>query len=101
MTHKVNMTDLEYADDMSLVSSSWDNLTAMGVVTVLNHYCSHLGLKISCKKTKILAVCQHTYQEPEFVVLCDDDVPINVVDTFQYLGSIMSDDCTTDCEITH
>ena len=37
MTHEVNITDLEYADDMSLVSSSCDNLTAM--MTVLNQYC--------------------------------------------------------------
>lgn len=29
MTDEINITDFEYADDMTLVSSSWDNLIAM------------------------------------------------------------------------
>ena len=70
---------------MALVSS-WDNLTAM--LTVLNHHCSQLGLRINCKKTKILVICQQL----ETVALCDSNVPIDVVDTSQYLGSNVSDD---------
>ena len=54
MNHETNITDLEYADDMALISSSWDHLIAM--VESLNHHCSQLGLRISCKKTKILTV---------------------------------------------
>ena len=34
MPHEVKITDLEYADDMASVSSSWDNLTAM--IAILN-----------------------------------------------------------------
>ena len=98
MTHEVNITDLEYADDMALVSSSWDNLTAM--IAVLNQYCpSHTQpilpsswLRTSCKKTKILVVRPTpACLQPETVALHDDDTPTDVVDMFQYLGSTVFD----------
>ena len=98
MTHEINITDLEYADDMALVSSSWDNLFAM--LQTLNHHCSQLGLRISCKKTKLLAVCLSPIsQQARTVVFRDYDVPIDTVDDFQYLGSTVSNDCTSDSEI--
>ena len=98
MTHETNITDLEYADDMALISSSWDHLITM--VESLNHHCFQLGLRISCKKTKILAV-NPSLSLPDSVTLRDDDIPIDVVEDFQCLRSTVSDDCTTDSEITH
>ena len=45
---------VEYADDMVLVSGSWENLCAM--VHCLEKICTDMGLCISIKKTKIMAV---------------------------------------------
>ena len=55
----------------------------------------------------LLSVCSHgafsspISQQPGTVVLRDDDVPIDTVDDFQYLGSTVSNDCTSDSEISH
>ena len=50
----------------------------------------------------VRAVClTSTCLQPKTVALCNADAPINVADTFQYLGSTVSDDYTTDSEITH
>ena len=50
----VSIQDLEYADDMTLVSDSMDVLEE--VLRTLHTTCSGMGLSISCKKSKILAV---------------------------------------------
>ena len=44
------VTDLEYADDMALLSDNWCDLTTM--LDSLSTCCKKLGLTISCKKTK-------------------------------------------------
>ena len=83
------MTDLEYADDMALLSDNW-----------LDHHndgfpincCKKLGLAISCKKTKTLAVLPSEcsdIQTPVSIYLVPGDEPIDVVSHFQYLGSIV------------
>ena len=48
------VTGLEYADDMALLANNWSDLTAM--LDSLSICCKKLGLTISCKKTKSLAV---------------------------------------------
>ena len=48
------MTDLEYADNMALLADNWVNHTTM--LDSLVATCKKLGLTISCKKTKTLAV---------------------------------------------
>ena len=48
------VTDLEYADDMVLLADDWSDLTTM--LDSLSTCCNKLGLTISCKKTKTLAV---------------------------------------------
>ena len=44
------VTDLEYADDMALLSDNWFDLTTM--LNSLSNCCKKLGLAIRCKKTK-------------------------------------------------
>ena len=62
--------------------------------------CSDLGLTISCKKTKLLAVLPHsTCQQPVPVSLRSGANPIEVVHQFEYLGSVVSDDCSTAAEV--
>ena len=98
-TMETLVTDLEYADDMALVSSSWSDLETM--IVSLNRQCTDMGLTISCKKTKTLAVLPSpSCQQPEPILLSPDAEPVKPVPTFQYLGSIVSQDCSTGAEVT-
>ena len=67
------VTDLEYADDMALLSDNWLDLTTM--LDSLSNCCKKLGLAISCKKTKTLAVlpceCSHIHT-PLPIHLCQE-----------------------------
>ena len=99
MTMKTLVTDLECADDMALVSSSWSDLEA--VVRSLNYQCSAMGLTISCKKTKTLAgLPSPSCHQPEPILLSPGADPVEPVATFQYLGSTVSQDCNTGAEVT-
>ena len=89
--------DLEYADNIGLLSDNWLDLTTM--LDFLSNCCKKLGLAISCKKTKTLAVlpseCSHI-QIPVPNHLVPGDEPIEVVSHFQCLGSIVQNDCGLD-----
>ena len=94
------VTDLEYADDMALLADNWSDLTAM--LDSLSTCCKKLGLTISCKKAKSLAVLPSEgpqIQSPVPIHLVPGDEPIKVVSHFQYLGSIVRNDCGMDAEI--
>ena len=54
MSRELLLHDLEYADDMALISDSMDMLEE--VLRAMEVSCSEMGLTISSKKTKILAV---------------------------------------------
>ena len=98
LTMETLVTDLEYAEDMALVSSSRRNLEAM--VRSLNYQCNAMGLTISCKKTKTLAVLPSSCHQPEPILLSPGADPVEPVATFQYLGSTVSQDCITGAEVT-
>ena len=92
------VTDLEYADEMALLADSWDDLEAM--LTSLSTHCRNLGLSISCAKTKIMAVLpSDTCTQPVPIHLFPDQPPIEPVSSFQYLGSIVQDNCGSDLEV--
>ena len=68
----------------------------------LHTCCRKLGLTISGKKTKSLAVLppeSPQEQNPVPIHLNSGDEPIEVVSQFQYLGSIVQSDCGMDTEI--
>ena len=91
-------TDLEYTDDMALVAGSWDDLKSM--LNDVSMWCRELGLTISCSKTKTLAVLpSDLYPKPVPINLFPDDDPVDVVCNFQYLGSIVQDNCGTVIEV--
>ena len=99
LSRKTLVNDLEYADDMALVSSSYEDLKAM--LCSLEDRCSDLGLTISCKKSKLLAVLpSRSAQEPSPMQLRPGSEPIEVVKSFEYLGSIVTADCSADDEIS-
>ena len=88
------MTDLEYADDMVLLADDWSDLTTM--LDSLSTCCKKLGLTISCKKTKTLAFLPPNSPDalsPVPIHLMPGAEPIEVVSHFQYLCSIVQNDC--------
>ena len=92
------MSDLECADDMALLDN-WEDLTVM--LSSLATHCRALGLTISCKKTKCLAVLpSQSNQLLEAIQLSPSDDPIEIVSYFQYFGSVMYDNCNSDIELS-
>jgi hypothetical protein len=55
MKNEVDINDLEYADDIAIISDSMDTLEE--IKGTLHAVCSGMGLSTSTRKTKILAVC--------------------------------------------
>ena len=97
LTSEVSVTDLEYADDMALISDSYVGLTTL--LESLDSKCRHMGLTINCKKTKLLAVLPDAgTQPPAPILLHAESDPIEVVSSFQYLGSTVASDCTSNVE---
>ena len=95
---KTLVTDLEYADYMALIADSWEDLKFM--LKSLDVRCRDMGLTISSKKTKTLAVLpDNSHPKPEPISLRLDDVPVEVVSNFQYLGSIVQDNCDSSVEV--
>ena len=93
------VTDLEYANEMALLADNLPDLTSR--LEALSTCFKKLGLSISCKKTKSLAVLP--FQRPDAlspapIHLVPGEEPIEVVLHFQYLGSIVQDDCGVDTE---
>ena len=98
LKHETIIRSLEYVDDMTLVADSCDDLKLM--LESLELCYKDMGLTISSKKTKTLAFLpDNSYQKPEPILMHADDVPVEVVSSFQYLGSIVQDDCDTSVEI--
>ena len=99
LTSEVSVSDLEYADEMALISDSQEGITTL--LETLDSTCHQMGLTINCKKTKLLAVQpDDSTQTPPPILLHPESDPIEVIPSFQYLGSIVSKDCTSDAEIS-
>ena len=95
---KTLATDLEYSDDIAFLTDNWADLTTM--LDSLVATCKKLGLAISCKKTKILAVLTNPgAQSQASIQLVPGGEPIKVVSHFQYLGSTVQNDCGMDAEV--
>ena len=90
--------DLEYADDMCLISDSMDELEEM--LQDLDESCNEMGLTISTQKTKIMTKAQDQKQPPREVQLQLADEPVDVVEEFEYLRNIVMSNCELDREIS-
>ena len=94
---EILVTDLEYADNMTLLADNWVDLTTM--LDSLATTCKKLGLTISCKKTKTLVVLTNRgAQSSAPVQLVPGSEPIEVVSHFRYLGSTVQNDGGMDAE---
>jgi len=77
------LTDLDFADDIALLSDSHDSLQDM--ITKLHDQAARLGLRISCEKTKTMSVALE--QSPPVTV---GQQTLEYVDNCPYLGSYIS-----------
>ena len=77
------LEDLDFADDIALVSSSFQHMQTKA--TKLSHFASKTGLKINKKKTEVLRInskCNNRIQI--------DNHQLNEVDKYTYLGANVS-----------
>lgn len=76
----VNITDLDFADDIALLS---DNAReACQLLTAVEIQCRKIGLRLNAKKTKVMAL-----NTPDNKVTTLDGTTLEVVEDFKYLGS--------------
>ena len=98
MREQFLIPDLEYADDMCLLSNSMDELEEM--LLDLDQSCNQMGLSISARKTKILSITSNQQEFPRRVTLQSADEPVDVIEEFEYLGSVVTSSCELDREIS-
>ena len=99
LTSEVSVSDLEYADDMALISDCYESLSTL--LESLDSSCHHMGLTINYKKTKLLAVLPGADAHPTSPISLHPDCdPIEVVPSLQYFGSYLSNNCTLEVEIS-
>lgn len=87
------ITDIMYADDLCFVAETPDGLQRL--MTNLDESCKNFGLKISVKKTEVMA---NTLNEEPLSVNLGEAV-LKQVDKFKYLGSTITAKCDLDSEL--
>ena len=95
----VMIQDLEYADDMLLISDNMDELELM--LQDMNEICSEMGLTISTNKSKIMAVLPSLGADNPQQLLRPVQIQLlsDPVSDFEDLRSIITSDCDMDKEI--
>ena len=95
-TFEALFRELLYADDADFLAHSEEDMQY--IMDRFSHACTVFGLKISMTKTKVMftPAIGEPYIEPNITVY---GTRLDVVDTFVYLGSIMSRDGSLDAEI--
>src|SRR5437867_3159987 len=81
----VNITNLRYADDAVLVADKRKNMQKM--IDRLNETCKAYGMKINVKKTKVMITNKKKKQKGMQSCIMLNNVPLEQVIRFKYLGS--------------
>ena len=90
-----NITNLRYADDTALIA---ENVTSMKrILHRVDTAGREAGLKLNAKKTKVLHIAGTNSQKNNEITI--DNVPLEKVKDFKYLGSIKADDATCSKDI--
>lgn len=89
----VNITDLDFADDIALLSN--EIYQAQQLLRELENEAAKVGLHVNAKKTEFMAYNQDL---PINVILSINGGDIKQVETFKYLGGWMKD-CESDIKI--
>ena len=91
-TENNTLEDLDFADDLALISST--HLNTQEKTDRLQHFSNQIGLQINTTKTKVMDLTN----QPNDIIL--NDQTIEKVTNFTYLGSKMSYDGDATSEIT-
>jgi len=89
-----SFTDLDFADDVSLLAELLELLVP--VLEVFQEEAAPLGLEVNWQKTMVQALGS-TKDEPASLRVCGHDV--QCVETFIYLGSLIHSSCSSEAEI--
>ena len=85
--------ELLFADDAALVSHTAQELQEL--LNRFSHACKEFGLMISIKKTKVMG--QDVDNHPNVMI---DGTPLDVMNTFTYLGATITSNLSLNEEIT-
>ncbi len=97
ITLETLVSDLEYADDIALLSSAWSDLEVM--VKSLQDIA--LLWDLSTAKTKTLAgMPSSTCPQPQPILFSPSKDLVEPVSAFQYLGSTVFQDCSNSAEVS-
>ena len=83
-----NITDKGYADDFGLMTESVEQMNI--VLNRLYIIAKRYGMSISIKKAKVMFIGKHNQDAVSTPVVCINNVPVEVVTKFEYLGSILT-----------
>ena len=83
-----NINNLRYADDTVLISNSEANLQI--IVDTINKEIEKIGLSLNKKKTEVMVVSKKA-EIPKCKITLGKET-LNQVDTFKYLGSLITSD---------
>ncbi|XP_061891552.1 dickkopf-related protein 3b isoform X2 [Entelurus aequoreus] len=92
----VQVIELQYADDCAVVAHTPEALQA--TLSAAASAYGRLGLSVNVAKTEVICQWASTPppHPPTFTI---NNKPLAVVDSFKYLGSFLSDDCSIDREV--
>ncbi|XP_071153376.1 uncharacterized protein [Mytilus edulis] len=86
------LEDLDFADDIAIVSTTSEHLQEK--TNILTNYAKQTGLNVNARKTKVMSI--NTRNTTPITI---NDLPVDSVDDFTYLGSIISKDNGTGKDI--
>mgnify|MGYP003487464324 FL=1 len=86
-------TDLDFADDVVLFSELWGVLES--ALLIFSEEAAELGLQINWNKTKIQSLSDFLPKPPDLFI---NDTRVESVDSFVYLGVLVSGSCTSSDE---
>ena len=96
------LLDADYADDMAVLDDKKDGLQE--TTDLLCKFAGFAGLKVNAEKTKSMAMGKNTSQRPyteeTTIDIKVEDMPVQQVSDFTYLGAIISSNGTIDHELS-
>jgi len=94
-TEHGTLTDLDFADDLALLGTTQQYLQQF--TNLVNENAAKVGLRINCAKTKSMRI-QHREDQPD-KPLSINNKDIEDVQTFTYLGSVITPDGGADTDV--